>query len=261
MDLRFWVWLVVSLFTGCSVANLPAPSGHSSPAQQASAEIQFTFQGQTVSAGKLPDFLLQSLSANGNPSGSGQGVSPSAKAWYDKPRNPNAQRAPELLISDVRLTETGVSVMGKDAPGSIEPDFAGKDIGLTLKGTFRDNKKDLQFKNFLFTLEPPLLQQTFVGNEPKDRVLLDDSILLEPVSVTGTEIKVVLHSEGIPDLYLKGLHKLSVEHGNGAPVWYTDGLIQVGEPEPVTDLKPRIDAVEVMRDEKGKPLHIRCTGM
>ncbi|PKL77211.1 MAG: hypothetical protein CVV27_06305 [Candidatus Melainabacteria bacterium HGW-Melainabacteria-1] len=221
--------------------------------------MQFSVQGRAYSASELPGYLIQSL--NGKASGNSvKGLGSSAKAWYDQSRNPNASRNTELLISEVLLTQTGISVFGKDAPGSIEPDFAGKDISLTLKGIFKDKKKDLALKDFLFTLEPPLIQQTFGSKEPKARVLLDDSILLDPVSVSGTEIKVVLHTQGLPDLYLKGLHRISVEHGDGGNSWYTDGLVRIGEPVPVTDLKPGIETVEILRDKTGKPLHIRCSG-
>lgn len=96
-----------------------------------------------------------------------------------------------------------------------------------------------------------------MGTEPKARVLLDDSVLLEVVSVSATEIKVILQSEKLPDLYLKGLHRLSVEHGD----WYTDTLIQVGDPvAPESDLTPTIDSIEIKRNPSGLPMQIRVLG-
>ncbi len=165
-------------------------------------------------------------------------------------------RRPDLLISNVQLSATGESIFGKDAPGSIRPDYAGKEIQLTITGTFKDaDGQALNTSDFLFTLAPPLIQQTFIGTEPNARVLLDDSILLEVNSVTATEIQATLHTQLIPDLYLKGLHRLSVEQGN----WFTDSLIQVGEPEHTDYLFPKIDAVEILYDQNN-PVHLLLKG-
>lgn len=171
---------------------------------------------------------------------------------------PEASQSPELLINDVILSDTGLSVMGKDAPGSLEPDFAGKEIALTLTGTFKNSQhQPLSASDFLFTLAPPLVQQTFIGTEPIARVLLDNSILLEATSVTETEIRAILRTEKLPDLYLKGLHRLSVEQGD----WYTDTLIQIGDPTPPpSSLMPHIDSIEVIRNSQQLPLHVRLTG-
>lgn len=171
---------------------------------------------------------------------------------------PQLVHSPELLIEDVRLTDTNVSILGKAAPGSIEPDYAGKAVALTLTGIFKDAQQaPFPLTDFLFTLAPPLVQQTFVGAEPQARVLLDDSILLEVLSVSETEIQAVLQTEKLPDLYLKGLHKLSVEQED----WYTDALIQVGDPlPPAGSLMPSITSVEILRDTQNRPRHLRLTG-
>ena len=129
---------------------------------------------------------------------------------------------------------------------------------MTLKGQFeKRNEKSFQLKDFLFLLEAPLIQQSFIGKDPQARVLLDDSILLQVESVTKTEIKVRLNTQLLPDLYLKGNHRLSIELNR----WYTDALLNVGEPAPVevSSLQPQIESVEVLR-ERGKPMHIKLTG-
>lgn len=228
------------------------------PQRDAPLQLQVEYQGQALSESSLPDFWVQH--ANGFPSLEGlkRTFTKLVKAWYERPRHSDFQRSPELLIADVQLTDTGTSVLGKGAPGSIVPDYAGKEVRLTLKGTFKDNRQALKLRNFRFTLEPPLVQQTFTfeGEEPQSRVLLNDSVLLEPVAVSANEIQVVLQTRQLLDLYLRGLHKITVEHGK----WYTDALIQVGEPVPTTvDLKPRIETAEVLRD-RGKPLHVRLEG-
>ena len=178
--------------------------------------------------------------------------------WKDfKPRS-HCERSPELLITDILLTETGEKVMGPNAPAALRPDYAGTEIRLTLRGQFeKRNEKAFKLKDFLFQLESPLVQQSFVGNEPQTRVLLDDSILLQVESVSATEIKARLNSKLLPDLYLKGNHRLSVELNR----WYTDALLNVGEPAPVelSALQPQIEGVEVLR-ERGKPMHIKLTG-
>ncbi|MBT9548354.1 MAG: hypothetical protein IV090_23380 [Candidatus Sericytochromatia bacterium] len=178
--------------------------------------------------------------------------------WKDfKPRS-RCERTPELLITDILLTETGEKVMGPNAPAALRPDYAGTEIRLTIQGQFeKRNEKAFKLKEFLFQLEPPLVQQSFVGNEPQARVLLDDSILLQVESVTATEIKARLNTKLLPDLYLKGNHRLSIELNR----WYTDALLNVGEPAPVelSALQPQIESVEVLR-ERGKPMHIKLTG-
>jgi hypothetical protein len=174
-----------------------------------------------------------------------------------KPRS-DCQRTPELLITDILLSETNQSVMGPNALVAITPDYAGADISLTIKGSFeKRNEKAFKLKDFLFQLEPPLVQQSFIGTDPQARVLLDDSILLQVESVTATEIKARLSAQLLPDLYLKGNHRLSIELNR----WYTDALLNVGEPAPVevSSLQPQIESVEVLR-ERGKPLHIKLAG-
>ena len=213
----------------------------------------------------LQDFLLQSVRASNQnkdkDSDHNRNKRPpklSHSDWKDfKPRS-HCERSPELLIRDIVLTETGEKVMGPDAPAALAPDYDGAEIRLTLRGQFeKRNQKAFKLKDFLFQLESPLVQQSFIGNEPQARVLLDDSILLQVESVTATEIKARLNSKLLPDLHLKGNHRLSVELNR----WYTDALLSVGEPTPVevSALQPQIEGVEVLR-EREKPLHIKLTG-
>jgi hypothetical protein len=222
-------------------------------------------QANMPAEASLQDFLLQSVRASNQnkdkDSDHNRNKKPpklSRHDWKDfKPRS-HCERSPELLITDILLTETGEKVMGPDAPAALTPDYAGAEIRLTLKGQFeKRNEKAFKLKDFLFQLESPLVQQSFIGNEPQARVLLDDSILLQVESVTATEIKARLNTKLLPDLYLKGNHRLSVELNR----WYTDALLNVGEPVSVdvSSLQPQIASVEVLR-ERGKPLHIKLTG-
>ena len=215
--------------------------------------MQFEVQGQFLDEASLPDFLVKNL--NGKPL---QNLLQELKeARFNRPRTGDWERVPELLIQDVLLTNSQQSIFGKDAPAALEPDFAGTIVGLTIKGSFRDKqRRPLEKKAFAFTLEPDLVQQTFVGTEPHARVLLDHSLLLEVESVSATEIKAMLRTKQIPDLYLKGMHRLSVETDK----YYTDSLIRIGDPAPVTSLLPAIQSVEVMRDKNHRPLHVRLRG-
>ena len=226
-------------------------------------------QSLSPSVSTLQDFLVLSAkegSKNDKDKGHDKGHNENRKPpklsdrdWKQfKPRS-GCERTPELLITDIVLTATGESIMGPSAVTGLRPDYAGTDIGLTLKGQFeKRNDKEFKLKDFLFQLESPLVQQSFIGKEPQARVLLDDSILLQVESVTKTEIKVRLNTQLLPDLYLKGNHRLSIELDR----WYTDALLNVGEPAPVevSALQPRIDSVEVLRDDRGKPLHVRLKG-
>ena len=236
-------------------------------------QMHVEIQGQTVSEEQFEDFLIQKL--NLTPFGRGNQnnhqndnknnvrtphylplPSKPSTPWYKEIRHGDWRRSPELLIQDVLLSESDESVSGTEAPAAIHPDFAGQEIQLTLKGHFEDRWRPLPLRDFLFTLDPELLQETFVGLQPRARVLLDNSILLQVDSVSADEIQATLNTERVPDLYLKGLHRISVEYGQ----YYSDGLIQIGDPEPVEDLQPRIDSVEVLRDRRGTPLHLRLSG-
>ena len=194
-------------------------------------------QSLSPSVSTLQDFLVLSAkdgSKNDKDKGHNENRKPpklSDRDWKDFKPHSRCERTPELLITDIVLTATGESIMGPSVFIGLRPDYAGTEIGLTIKGQFeKRNDKEFKLKDFLFQLESPLVQQSFIGKEPQARVLFDDSILLQVESVTKTEIKVRLNTQLLPDLYLKGNHRLSIELDR----WYTDALLNVGEPTPVT---------------------------
>ncbi len=162
-----------------------------------------------------------------------------------------------IIIENVVLTETGKSVMeeGSPAEAAIEPDYSGKEILLTITGKF-NTTPDMKLNNMLFTNEPGLIHQSVVEDEIKIKVLIDDVILFSPVSASPTEIKVKIDSKGIPDFYLKGLHKLTIL----ANEFFSDTLVRVGEPAAVSSLTPSISSVEVIKDSKNKPVNLKLTG-
>lgn len=174
------------------------------------------------------------------------------KDWY------KIKKTPEIIINDVLLTDLNKSILseGKQPESSISSDYNGKDVFITIKGIFK-SKNGFNLDNSLFTLEPPLIAQSFVGNDPKLRILLDDAIMLTPVSISETEIKAKINTKNIPDLYLIGSHKLSIYLGN----YFTDTLISITEPEEKQiDLKPKISSIEILKDKKNNPINIKIQG-
>lgn len=161
---------------------------------------------------------------------------------------------PNLKINDVLYN--GKSIL-KNSSYELKPDFTkDKNIQLTLKGSFK-TWKPIRMKDMGFTYETCLLQQSIVSNRPLVKVLINDSIILNPVSVSDDEIKVSINTKYIPDFYLKGLHKLTFE----ARKYYTETLIKVGSPEPINNsLAPVITKIDILKDKKGKPQNIKLTG-
>lgn len=165
----------------------------------------------------------------------------------------NYEYKPALKIDDVLLDNKSIL---KTGISEINADFSkDKNIDLTIKGKFK-TWKPIRLKDMTFSYESGLYQQSIVGNRPKVKVLLDDSIIFSPISVNENEIKVRINSKDIPEFYLKGFHKLTVE----ARKYFTDTLIKVGEPEPINSLFPKITKVEILKDKNKKPANLKLTG-
>lgn len=81
---------------------------------------------------------------------------------------------------------------------------------------------------------------------------------MNPVLASESAITVSIDTKNIPEFYLKGLHKLTVVGGN----YFSDTLVKVRDPEVPENLNlsPRIDKVEVLYDEDGKPANLKLTG-
>ncbi|MFN8670753.1 MAG: hypothetical protein U0457_01560 [Candidatus Sericytochromatia bacterium] len=164
---------------------------------------------------------------------------------YEK--NWDYKHKPTLKINDVFFE--GKSIL-KNGTGEIKTDFSkDKEVELTLKGVFK-TWKPIRLKDMTFRYENGLYQQSIIGNRPMVRVLWNDSIIFTPISVSENEIKVKLNTKYILEGYLKGNHKLTLE----ARKYFTDTLIKVGEPEPVSNLMPKITKVEVLKDKKNLKL-------
>lgn len=167
------------------------------------------------------------------------------KMWF----NYQLQKDKNIVIDKVLISDTDKRV---DDLGDSEltPDYSGKEVALSIKGNF--NSELIQPQHVMFENEENLLQLSYVGEEkPKTKILIDDSILLKPVSATKDEIKVIFSSQAIPDYYLKGLHKLSIMSENNKR---TDTLIKIGDPvRPNASLSPSITEIKIIKkkDIKG----------
>ena len=254
---RLFSFSVLSLsLVGCALSPGQSSLESLSPPTETTLNLS-----EELSSSDISDFLIQRL--NNNQKDFADRFRSAVKKivkqhdkWYSYKRKDYFTRAPELNIQDVRIKD-GDSIMGSTAVSAITPEFSGRRVELTLLGNFTQNRKALTLDNFVFAYDSPLIQETLIEDSPKSRILLDDSILLQVISVEKDRIQVVLENKGLPDLYLKGLHKLSIEHEK----YFTDTLIQVGEPqEKSVNLQPRIISAETLRNQAGVPLHIRLTG-
>lgn len=165
----------------------------------------------------------------------------------------------KIKINDVLLNNQ--SIVGDKAKTSIEPDFSGKTIELSIKGVF--NAEEMSMKNALFEYEKGLFNQSIVDKKPKTRILIDESIILTILSISKSEIKAKVNLKWIPDFYLKGLHSLRVIADDKSDKVF----IKIGIPVPISTLSPKIASVEVLKnnndkddDKNGKEKLLKITG-
>ena len=155
-----------------------------------------------------------------------------------------------LLLKHHNIVINNISISGTNqrvddgGNSEIKPNYSeGTDIILDINGKF--DKDVVKSGNILFKNEANLIQLSYVGEViPRTKILIDDSIVLEPISATKDLIKVKLNTSFISDFYLKGLHKFSIISDRDR----TDTLIKVGESEnPKTSLSPVIDEITLIR--------------
>jgi hypothetical protein len=242
-------FFVLFLISACSSTSLSQSTIPPTKVELGSTSI--------ISSDQIQNFVLEKLKGKGFYPAKQSNSTPN---WYNQPPQTGLNKTPDLTIQDVWLD--GQSIQGALAPSAIHPDWEGDPLELVIKGNFENKKgKDLTPKAFLFTLEPSILLRSMAPDEtePSSRVLLDDAILLSPISVSGSEIRVKLPKAGLPELFLNGLHKLTLIRNR----YYFDTQIQVGEPllaPPIGALQPQIASIEVLRNDKGKVRFLRCTG-
>jgi hypothetical protein len=148
-------------------------------------------------------------------------------------------------ISDVVLTETGESIMGADSPAEIHADYTLETpISLKLQGKF-SGLSSLALSASSFSYEAGLKYQTHQDNAPRFRVLLDNVLILEIINFSETHLEVLLPQQYLSELYLQGLHTLSVT----AEEKTTQASINVGRPNINVSSFPQIDSVEQITTE------------
>ncbi len=150
----------------------------------------------------------------------------------------------KIVIDKVIISSTGEQIDQKGI-GFIKPDYSNEnETVISIKGKFNDDVIAAPY--IFFKNEPNLLQLSYTSEDnPKTKILIDDSILLEPVSATRDEIKVKVKTHAVSDYYLLGLHKLSIISKDKE---ITDTLIRFGNPEtPKTSLSPVIEEIKILK--------------
>lgn len=189
----------------------------------------------------LPDKIIDTTKLNiENMSGfNAKYNSSDIKSWFKY----NLFKNHKIIIDSITVANTTQRVDDK-GNSEINPDYSNpKDLILNINGKF--DKDVVKPDNILFKNEANLIQLSYVGEIlPRTKILINDSIILEPVSATTTQIKVKLNTSFIPDFYLRGTHKFSILSDRDR----TDTLIKIGSPEnPKTSLSPKIDEVKIIR--------------
>lgn len=198
-------------------------------------------------------------SSGGGSSSSGGGSLARPQPGNDRDVEPHAPKH-KMWITDVQLAESGQSIKGADAAAALSFDPEGKPVRLKIKGKLNAehppklDPKDFALEGFPFA---GLIQQTFVGKEPKRRVMLDDSIWLplDPnVKPTDTELTVILNSKALTDLAISNLHEIAVIDREDSSV----ASVRVANSIPVVGVQPAITKVEmvgILKFEAKQGLH------
>jgi hypothetical protein len=151
----------------------------------------------------------------------------------------------------VVLTETGESIMGADSPAVLSSSYTDSSaILITLKGQFK-TEPALTEPFMRFTYEPGLLHQTFIGAEPTAHILINKSILLEPLTVGLREIRLQIQGQFLADLQEDGLHTIEISAHS------MTGSQQIRIKNPLTAvLLPEIDNVKAFSQNGKKWLKV-----
>lgn len=170
---------------------------------------------------------------------------------------PQPTPTPRFYIRDVVMTETGKSVMGVNAPEAIQPVYSDPNpIRLTVTGNF-DTNIPFSEPAMRFTFEPGLLHQSFAGETPAVRALLNGVLLLEAVMVTPQRLELLLPQHYLPDLYLQGMHALTLVAGESLQ----QTTVRLGEPNPPrATLIPVLENATVILAEGVNPPLLRLEG-
>ena len=113
-------------------------------------------------------------------------------------------------------------------------------------GTFISHSPHMKLQAMFFAFPNGISQRTFLdhtGAEPRLRILLDNAILLEGVSVSETSIRVKVNTHYALEYMMSGSHQIALIAGRKRATT----LIKVGVPlTPPPPLSPVIQRVDVI---------------
>lgn len=159
-----------------------------------------------------------------------------------------------FVITDVILVSTGKSLSSNSSEEALKPVFEKtNNLELSIKGSF--NASELNLDRLKFTYIPGLLHLSLGETELPYRITLNESILLTPVYVSPQEIRVVLNTEAITDLFLNGYQTLQVVANSEV----AKKQIRVeSTQQPSISLSPSIQKVEIITETS--PAQLKITG-
>ncbi|MFN8674114.1 MAG: hypothetical protein U0457_18790 [Candidatus Sericytochromatia bacterium] len=166
------------------------------------------------------------------------------------------EKHPDVVIDKIVLSESNKQIDDKGVD-FITPDFSGKKVNITFFGKFEI--EDFKPDEFFYINEANLLHLSYAGEDkPETKFLLDNAILLKPISSSKNYITVSIDTKYIPDFYLRGFHKISAITDKKK---ITSSLIRVGEGvKPNTTLTPEISKIELLKHDASKIVGLKLTG-
>ncbi|MFN8577788.1 MAG: hypothetical protein U0354_13100 [Candidatus Sericytochromatia bacterium] len=176
----------------------------------------------------------------------------------DDKNNGKDKEYKNFKIDKVKISENNKQV-DNNGTESIIPDYSNsKKINLTIDGNFPE---DFDKNKFFFRNDTNLLHLSYVGESNlKTVVLIDDSIVLNPISASNKYINVSIDTKNVPDFYLKGLHKIKVINENKS----VSSMVRFGDPiKPNDSLTPQISKIELLKkedDDEIKVIGLKLTG-
>ncbi|MBC7543438.1 MAG: hypothetical protein H7338_11975 [Candidatus Sericytochromatia bacterium] len=174
----------------------------------------------------------------------------------------------KLRLTDILESTSNKSIAGTDSPAMLTPskDGAPLTIRITGEGLYRktdnsdrndDNDIDADdweasaITRYTPPILPGFLVHTYLSQQHKHRVLLDDSIVLTPSlrgSFSNSELTMQLDPRQIPDLHRGGMHTLTVLVGRN----WVQAPIRFGPARPGTFLGPIISETRLLKNGKDK---------
>lgn len=237
----------------------PIPSTQNSfePETQIENTVSYGDKNPSIQATPLPNGTqlptnkpsAQSSACCNNISPSGAGNS-STNITVTPTPTPN----PLFYIKDVLFLENGQSIQGSTAQAAIKTKYNEENnIKISIKGNFK-TLVPFSESSMRYTFEQGLLHQSFHGQAPSVRALLNNSLLLESIKIEENELQFQFNAQFLPDLQLPGLHRLQLIAGSQQ----IETFIRF-EPDFQQDLSPIIEKVETI-EQNGEAKYLKLLG-